>query len=410
MYSNYLPSSISLYVTYDCQLVCKHCFLTQSKLLNNHRLDKITIKKIIDDAANNNVFMMVISGGDPFLHPDIFEILRYVRKKNILPLIGASGIDLTNDFLIRIKNLNIPCIQVSLDGSSEIENDHLRGKGTFDIISKSIDRIQKHQIHANLAFSMHNKNIKHLNNILDFAVANNVYRIKVDFWQPYKDCNTNGYHELSTLEKSFVLRECSKVCSNQRNKDYITIPGYDVVTGKKLEHRRHQPLSIGADGDISLGEFGKSIGNVHNDLPSELYSKTISQMRINALINIVKLEIKNNNVSEICELPRHKLHQNGIIILKDNEYTIMVNSDLNHFLKWFTILHEIGHIKTNTVVSNTELKYDKNTEKIVNYWAINKISCILTKSFLHDAMNAAKSEHDLYELISNKLEYNIINY
>ncbi|EOV9527566.1 radical SAM protein [Bacillus cytotoxicus] len=81
-----LPQSISLYVTYNCQLSCEHCFLTQTGKLNKYTLDIESIKRVIDEAHKHNVFLVAISGGDPLLHPNIYEILEFLQQKGIVAL------------------------------------------------------------------------------------------------------------------------------------------------------------------------------------------------------------------------------------------------------------------------------------------------------------------------------------
>ena len=74
-----LPPNISLYITYHCQLKCKHCFLTISEKLNKHRLNYNDIEKIVHDAVNNNVFSMIIAGGDPSLSPDFYKTIKLLN-------------------------------------------------------------------------------------------------------------------------------------------------------------------------------------------------------------------------------------------------------------------------------------------------------------------------------------------
>lgn len=86
----FLPFGISLYITYQCHLKCGHCFLVQTDLLNKHELSFEKIKSIIDDAYQHNVFLLILSGGEPLLHSGFSEIIEYARSKSILPLLGIT--------------------------------------------------------------------------------------------------------------------------------------------------------------------------------------------------------------------------------------------------------------------------------------------------------------------------------
>lgn len=405
-----LPPNISLYLTYRCQLRCSHCYLTQSELLNKYTLDKSYAKSIVDDAVKHNVMMMIISGGDPLLHPDFFEIVTYIREKGILPLIAISGIDLTDDALANLKALNVPCVQVSLDGGSEKGNDTNRGPGSFHEIKKAVLRIQKYGIHANLAFCVHNKNLSELQQVLEFAHLNNIYRVKVNFWIPFRDSPTYGFRELTSEERMSVLKYCRETAIRLRQLDWIVVPGYDLNSCEPRTGGKYPPLTIGADGDISFGEFGEIIGNIRKDFPSQVYALAVSKLKLKSLIKIVNHHASMHNISEITELPENVFPHNGAIFRLDGKYSIMVKSQLPDFLRWFTVLHEIGHIATNTVAATPLQNRNPENERVTNLWALKEISPIVTKEFLDDAKKAAADEAGLYKLIAEKLEENTVNY
>jgi len=71
-----IPQSATLYVTNHCQFSCEHCFLTNSKLLNKNHLEFSQVQRIIDDFVRHKIFMGVISGGDPFLYPYFYDVIK----------------------------------------------------------------------------------------------------------------------------------------------------------------------------------------------------------------------------------------------------------------------------------------------------------------------------------------------
>ena len=52
-----LPSILGLYITYQCQLKCKHCFLNHKGLLNQYEMPLEDVMTILDDAKNHQVFL-----------------------------------------------------------------------------------------------------------------------------------------------------------------------------------------------------------------------------------------------------------------------------------------------------------------------------------------------------------------
>ena len=82
---NHILPSLSLEITNRCNFKCVHCFVENRQSPNSHQhlsLDQIRI--VLKQAYNMNVFKITITGGEPFLHPQIIEILEEIKKYNII--------------------------------------------------------------------------------------------------------------------------------------------------------------------------------------------------------------------------------------------------------------------------------------------------------------------------------------
>ena len=127
-----------LHTNNSCNLKCAHC-LVSSGPEEDRGLPTEALKKIIDQAIDLGVEQFFFTGGEPFVRPDIFELIRYVTAK-------AKLIILTNGLLFKGKRLEElrtldrerVGLQISLDGADASGNDPIRGEGTFDGICESI--------------------------------------------------------------------------------------------------------------------------------------------------------------------------------------------------------------------------------------------------------------------------------
>ena len=94
------PLDAHLAITTRCNLFCKGCYIT-------HRDDPpqdIQIEKarsVIDKLAALGVFSLSFGGGEPTLHPGIFEIAEYAREKRVLPNMTTNGLAMTEKFAER---------------------------------------------------------------------------------------------------------------------------------------------------------------------------------------------------------------------------------------------------------------------------------------------------------------------
>lgn len=131
-----------IYNTLACNLRCKHCLLSAGKELKDE-LTTEEIKRLVDEAIELGVKRFYITGGEPFIKNDIFELIRYIIKEKNKELIIQTNATLFDDKKISaLKKLKSPklTIQVSLEGPDAETHDKLRGKGSFD---KAVNGIKK---------------------------------------------------------------------------------------------------------------------------------------------------------------------------------------------------------------------------------------------------------------------------
>lgn len=133
------PCEVALEITGRCNLDCKYCFSEKC----NQDIQLNDVKKIIDQIDDMNVFEVCISGGEPFLHPDILQILDYCSKKkfNISIVTNGTLIDGTRIRELDDRNL-IDVMQVSIDSHLESIHDSVRGRHRLSITNLNLIKQQ----------------------------------------------------------------------------------------------------------------------------------------------------------------------------------------------------------------------------------------------------------------------------
>lgn len=132
---------VSFSITNRCNLKCDYCCV-DSKIENIDYLETNDIKKTIDHIVKLNPRILMISGGEPMLRGDFFEILAYAKEKFKGKLTLA-----TNATLIKDKQMDeiidgLYRIEVSLDGYDELSCSKIRGKGVFDKVINTVKLIK----------------------------------------------------------------------------------------------------------------------------------------------------------------------------------------------------------------------------------------------------------------------------
>ena len=128
-----------------CNLTCKHCFITCGPNNASHPImASAQVTEAVDDALGFGVREFYFTGGEPFLHPEIEELIAYVLERGPLSI-------LTNGLLIdapradRLAKLAAASpysldLRISLDGFTADQNDPIRGRGTFEKIIGAVTR------------------------------------------------------------------------------------------------------------------------------------------------------------------------------------------------------------------------------------------------------------------------------
>ena len=252
------PVCVVIYLTDYCSLKCRHCFLNQLNQLNKNELDTISLKKVLRTFKDNNVFMIAYTGGDPLLHPNLFEILKYTSDLGMLPLLGLSGINVSPVIAETIYNSGVRCVQVGLNGSNAKVNDYYRGKGSFQNALNSINNLRDKKINVNISFCIDKNNYDDLENMLELAEKLNIYKVKIEFW----NCvDSKSENELSVDQKNNIRLFCDNYMDKKNIYDWIQYP----KSTSNLTKIHSNALVIMPNGDIKRNEMDKELGNIYKD-------------------------------------------------------------------------------------------------------------------------------------------------
>lgn len=161
------PLSVSLQITGLCNLQCKYCY---AKTIPKTHMQLSEFKLLISQFANLGVFEIVIEGGEPFLHPEIFDILEYglTYYPNLVVLTNGSIInnDICKNLVTLQRKFQAFGIQISLDSPFPVINDFVRGN-TIDTIN-GIDKLCTYGIQPTIATVIHKHNLKSAEKIIDY--------------------------------------------------------------------------------------------------------------------------------------------------------------------------------------------------------------------------------------------------
>ena len=163
--------------TRTCNLKCVHCYMESDAQKYQGELTTEESKRLIDDLADFKVPVLLISGGEPLIRTDFFELAEYTVAKGIRPTLSTNGTLITRKIAQRLKNIGIGYVGISLDGLREV-NDKFRGKeGAFQAAMEGIQNCVAVGQRVGLRFTINSHNFAELDNIFDFIEEENIDRV-----------------------------------------------------------------------------------------------------------------------------------------------------------------------------------------------------------------------------------------
>jgi MoaA/NifB/PqqE/SkfB family radical SAM enzyme len=108
----YRPIMANLIVTRRCNLSCGYCFEYDRV---SQPVPLATLKERIDHLARLRTLVVTLTGGETLLHPDIVEVVRYVRARGMTPAMNTNGYKLTRAIIEQLGGAGLYALQLSID-------------------------------------------------------------------------------------------------------------------------------------------------------------------------------------------------------------------------------------------------------------------------------------------------------
>ena len=154
-----------------CNLLCKHCYSISGDVDFSGELSTVEVFRVLDDLKAARVPAVILSGGEPLLRPDIYEIAARAKDLGFSVSLSSNGALIDDAHADRIAAARFDYVGVSLDGIGET-HDRFRGrKGSFDASIAGIRRLAARGIKVGLRFTMTTDNQESFPALLDLMKA-----------------------------------------------------------------------------------------------------------------------------------------------------------------------------------------------------------------------------------------------
>jgi radical SAM protein with 4Fe4S-binding SPASM domain len=122
---------ISWNLTRLCNLRCRHCYIEAGRVRKGELRGELSTEeclRVVDEIAEVNPnALLILTGGEPLLRRDVFEIARYASDRGLWVVVGTNGVLLTPELVHRMTDAGIRGVSLSLDALDPATHDRFRG-------------------------------------------------------------------------------------------------------------------------------------------------------------------------------------------------------------------------------------------------------------------------------------------
>jgi heme d1 biosynthesis radical SAM protein NirJ len=157
-----------------CNLTCKHCYSISADTDFRGELSQEQVFAVMDDLKAFGVPVLILSGGEPLLRPDIFEIAHHAKAMDFYVALSTNGTLIDDSNIEPIAEVGFDYLGISIDGIGPTHDKFRRMEGAFDASMDGLRRCRERDIKVGLRFTMTQDNAVELPQLLDLMAEERI--------------------------------------------------------------------------------------------------------------------------------------------------------------------------------------------------------------------------------------------
>ncbi len=166
----HVPYIISWNLTYSCNLRCRHCYIDASRKMPGE-LSREEAMRVLDEIADvHPETMLILSGGEPLLRPDLEDLVTRSAELGMMPVLGTNGTLLSPEKARRLAKRGLAGVGISLDSLLSARHDDFRGKkNSWNEAVEGIRSAREAGLEAQVQITLTRDNWKELPDVIRFS-------------------------------------------------------------------------------------------------------------------------------------------------------------------------------------------------------------------------------------------------
>ncbi len=201
----FVPLVMSYNVTRECNMKCSHCYINAAEKKLPNELNTKEAKELMDQIAEVSHPLLILSGGEPLLREDIYELIEYGNSRGLKMGLGSNGYLLDDEVAKKLKKAGIATVSISIDSNIPAQHDEFRGvKGAWEKAVNACKALRENNVLVQVNTTLTHDNYDQIDDIMTLAESIGVENFHLFFLVPtgrgkkLEDISAEKYEEMIT--------------------------------------------------------------------------------------------------------------------------------------------------------------------------------------------------------------------
>jgi radical SAM protein with 4Fe4S-binding SPASM domain len=181
----FIPLVVSWNLTRKCNLKCPHCYINATTQQLKNELTTEESKRLIDQICEVSRPLLILSGGEPLLRKDVYELVRYGAEKGLKMGLGSNGSLIDSVAAKSLKEAGIETVSISLDSHIPEQHDEFRGVAdSWEKAVRAIKALRENGVLVQVNTTVTQQNYAQIDDIMSLAEELGVENFHLFFLVP----------------------------------------------------------------------------------------------------------------------------------------------------------------------------------------------------------------------------------
>ena len=209
-----------------CNLACKHCYSISADTDFSGELSTEEIFTVMDDLKAFRVPVLILSGGEPLLRPDIFTIAQRAKDKGFYVALSSNGTLIDQSNIDRIAEIGFDYVGVSLDGIGDTHDRFRRQAGAFAASIHGIRLCQERGVKVGIRYTMTEDNAHDLPRLLELLESEQLDKFYFSHLNYAGRGNRNrkddAHHQTTRRAMELLFETCWRSVQSGEAREFVT--------------------------------------------------------------------------------------------------------------------------------------------------------------------------------------------